>query len=127
MRTSVYVWMMFVAMAGFLYLAAAGVWDVSGEVVIFFGLAISSYVGTDQLAGILKTKAMPAGEKFTGNRYKLGMLTIGTLVLAMEAAILSLAMDTDLPVSGMFAIYLAQMALLAGGEKGKTAVEGSKQ
>ena len=124
MKISYIIWVSILSMAAYIAAVASGHLELTSEVVLFFGLAISCYVGGDQLAGVLKTRSMPAGERFSGNRKKLLRITIATLALAMEAAVLELIFDAGLPVAGLFSIYLSGTALLAGGEKGKTALEG---
>lgn len=99
---------------------------VNDEFLLAFGLLIGSYCGTSQLAGVLKTKALPAGERFTGNRGKLFLVTLYTLVLAIACLKLELIVRRGLPVRELFTMFFVVSSLFVGGEKIKTSVEGGK-
>ena len=123
-RISHLIWTALFAMAFFIIGAALGHLNFSSEVILAYGLLISCYVGGDQLGGVLKTKSMPPGQKFTGNRKKLLYISIATLALTILAKIMDFIYESDIPVAGLFSIYLSCTALLAAGEKGKNAFKG---
>ena len=123
-RVSHLIWTALFAMAIYIVGAALGHLSFTSEIILAYGLLISCYVGGDQLVGVLKTKSMPSGQKFNGNRKKLLSISIATLVLTLLAKIMDFIHESDIPVAGLFSIYLSCTALLAAGEKGKNAFKG---
>ena len=70
-RSSFFIWAVLVTTAGLFTLAGLSLIDVPGDgYLAALWLALSCYVGGDQVAAALKTRSLPAGTRFTGNRKK---------------------------------------------------------
>jgi len=128
MKVSVIVWIAIGSMAAMIAAELWIIYEIATEIMFAFGLLLDAYVGTDQIAGVMRTRTMPAGEKFCGNRAKLFAIVYATLALTFECffvQILSLmsGKSVDTPAMECFLIFLTASVLLAAGEKTKTAFE----
>ena len=113
--------------AGLLIASATGfIGAISADVLLAFWFSISAYVGGDQIAGVVASKRMPPGEKFSGNRKKLLIITVLLAILAAEAVILQARTGVSMPVQEMAAVLITCCGLVAAGEKTKTAFEGGE-
>lgn len=94
--------------------------------VIAYGLmaVVGSYTGIDQLAGVVASRKLPSGVKYTGNKKKLFRITMATILLTFTVIVLALFFTSiPYPVSTMLLSSFAVISFYVSGEKGKTAME----
>lgn len=129
MKMSWIIWLGIAAMAGLMLAVGFGAGlAFTTEIMVAFGFLLDAYVGGDQFAAVMRTRKMPEGEKFAGNRNKLIAIVFAAFALMVEAFTIQIVAgnagrSVDLPSMGLFLIFLLGAALLTSGEKIKTAFE----
>lgn len=81
-------------------------------------LIVGGYMGFDQFATVVTSRAMPSGYKYTGSYQKLLFITIALWILLIEAIIFQgILIQIKLPLDQLFFAVGIISGIFAGGNK----------
>lgn len=87
-------------------------------------MIMGSYMGIDQVATFIASKALPAGQKYTGSKAKLKSMTLAIVFLLLEALIVQVLIQPRLlPLDSLFFAAGLVISLYVGGNKAANIAE----